>query len=176
MKWQQMVLDSFQRQGQELEKVVEGLEQDDLNYQPAPGCNSIGWLVWHAIRSLDRNLSPLMGEEQLWITENWHARFGREPDPNETGFGHTAGQAKSFKSPGADVFTEYHQAIYSRFTVYINNKLNAKDMAREVYIPTLRVTRTVEQIIVTELWHTMHHIGQAGYARGMIQKPGWYGR
>jgi hypothetical protein len=176
MKWQQIVLDSFQRQGQELEKVVEGLEEDDLNRQPAPECNSIGWLVWHAVRSLDRNLSPLMGEEQLWIKDKWHARFGREPDPGETGFGHTAGQAKSFKSPGTKVITDYHQAIFGRFIAYVNNKLNDQDLAREVYIPTLKVTRTVEQIIVAELWHTMHHVGQAGYVRGLIKERGWYGR
>lgn len=176
MKWQQLLLDSFQRQGQELEKVVEGLTDDDLNRQPASECNSIGWLVWHAIRSLDRNLSSMMGEEQLWITGKWHARFDREPDPNETGFGHTTAQAKSFKSPGAEVITDYHQAIFNRVKLYINKKLDGKDLVREVYIPTLKITRTVEQIIVAELWHTMHHVGQAGYVHGQIKGHGWYGR
>ncbi len=97
-----------------------------------------------------------MGEEQLWITQKWHARFGREPDPGETGFGHTTEQAKSFKSPGAKVITDYHQAIFNNFIVYVNNKLNDRDLTREVYTPTLKITRTVEQIIVAELWHTMH--------------------
>jgi uncharacterized damage-inducible protein DinB len=176
MKWQQLITDSFQRQGQELEKAVTGLSEDDLNRQPAPDNNSIGWLVWHVIRSLDRNLSPLMGEEQLWIKEKWHARFGREPDPGETGFGHTVEQAKSFKSPEAKVIMDYHQAIFSRFMAYVNGGLNEKDLAREVIIPTLKITRTVEQIIVAELWHTAHHVGQAGYIRGLIKGHGWYGR
>jgi uncharacterized damage-inducible protein DinB len=180
MKWQKLVLDSFQRQSQELEKVVEGLTENDLNRQPAPDCNSIGWLVWHVIRSIDRNMSPLMGEEQLWIKEKWHARFGREPDPNETGFGHTYEQAKAFKSPSAIVIIEYHREISNEVANYINHKLSESDLTREVYIPTLKVTRTVEEIIVGECWHGMHHVGQAGYVRGLLKGKGkgkgWYGR
>ena len=40
MKWQKLALDSFQRQAQELEKVLDRLTQDQLNLQPAVGQNS----------------------------------------------------------------------------------------------------------------------------------------
>jgi len=180
MKWQKLVLDSFQRQSDELEKAVEGLTEEDLNQQPAPDCNSIGWLVWHFIRSLDRNFSPMMGDEQLWITAKWYARFNREPNPGETGYGHTFQQARSFKSPSIEVIIDYYRAIMNKVENYINNKLTETDLAREVYIPTLKITRTVGQIIVSEDWHTSYHIGQAGYARGLLKGEGkgkgWYGR
>jgi hypothetical protein len=180
MKWQQLVLDSFQRQSQELEKVVEGLTEDDLNRQPAPDCNSIGWLAWHVIRSVDRNMSELMGEEQLWIKNRWHDRFGRAPDPSETGYGHSTEQAKAFKSPVAKVIIDYQKAILSRIEDYINRRLSVSDLAREVYSPTLKVKRTVEETIVGQFWHGMHHVGQAGYVRGLLKGEGrgkgWYGR
>jgi uncharacterized damage-inducible protein DinB len=180
MKWQQLVLDSFHRQTEELEKVVEGLSQDDLSRQPAPDCNSIGWLVWHVIRSIDRNMSELMGEEQLWIKDKWHAKFGRDSDPGETGYGHTAEQAKNFKSPAAKVFIDYNRAIFKRVEDYINNKLTENDLAREYISPTFKDKRVVGSVITGQFWHGMHHIGQAGYVRGLLagkgKGQGWYGR
>ncbi len=180
MKWQKLVLDSFQRQAQELEKVVEGLAEDDLNRQPKPNCNSIGWLVWHVIRSVDRNMSELIGEEQLWIQDKWHAKFGREPDPNETGYGHTAKQAKQFKSPNAKIILDYQKALLDRVVDYINNKLSESDLAREFYSPTFKKTSVVESVIAGQFWHGMHHVGQAGYVRGLLEGQGkgkgWYGR
>jgi hypothetical protein len=180
MKWQKLVLDSFLKQEKELEKVVEGLTEDDLSRQPAPDCNSIGWLVWHVIRSVDRNMSPVIGDEQLWLSAKWHARFGREPDPGETGYGHTAEQAKMFRSPDANTVVEYSKAIMAKSADYFNRKLTDSDLAREVYNPTLKITRTVEETIVAEIWHSMHHLGQAAYVRGLLKGEGkgkgWYAR
>jgi hypothetical protein len=65
MKWQEFVMDEFLRIEDELGQVLKGLTVEDLNTQPAPDCNSIGWLAWHLTRSHDRNMSEVMGEEQL---------------------------------------------------------------------------------------------------------------
>jgi uncharacterized damage-inducible protein DinB len=180
MKWQNLVLDSFQRQAQELEKVVEGLKEDDLNRQPAPDCNSIGWLVWHVLRSVDRNMSELMGKEQLWISDKWHAKFGREPDPAETGYGHTTKQAKEFKSPAVNVILGYQKALMNRVENYINKDLTEADLSREFISPTFKDKRLVESSLVGQFFHGMHHIGQAGYVRGLLKGKdmgkGWYGR
>ena len=47
MAWQQLVTDIFDRMAGQLEGVVEGLTPDELNRQPAPRANTIGWLTWH---------------------------------------------------------------------------------------------------------------------------------
>ncbi len=180
MKWQKLVLDSFQRQAQELEVVVKGLTEDDLNRQPAPDCNSIGWLIWHTLRSLDRNMSEVMGEEQLWIKDKWHVKFNRAADPTETGYGHTAKQAKEFKSPSVKVILDYQKALMNYVENYINNRLTENDLAREYTSPTFKDKRVVESTIVGQFWHGMHHVGQAGYVRGLLKGKGkgkgWYGR
>jgi hypothetical protein len=180
MKWQQLVIDSFQRQAQELEKVVEGLTEDDLSRQPQPDCNSIGWLVWHVLRSVDRNMSELIGEEQLWIKDKWHAKFGCAADPSETGYGHTAEQARTFKSPPVDVIKDYQKALMIRVENYINNRLTESDLDREYHSPTFKDKRVVESAIVGQFFHGMHHVGQAGYVRGLLKGQGkgkgWYGR
>jgi len=65
MAWQQLIMDIFTRISEELERVLDGLTVDDLNQQPRPDCNSIGWLAWHLTRSQDRNMSEIAGEEQV---------------------------------------------------------------------------------------------------------------
>ena len=70
MKWQEFVMDEFLRIEDELGQVLKGLTVEDLNTQPAPDCNSIGWLAWHLTRSHDRNMSEVMGEEQLGLRKN----------------------------------------------------------------------------------------------------------
>ncbi len=44
MKWQRFVMEQFLRIEDELGQVLKGLSVEDLNRQPAPDCNSIGWL------------------------------------------------------------------------------------------------------------------------------------
>jgi hypothetical protein len=176
MSWKKIILNSFQRQADELEKVLDGLVDEELNYRPAPNGNSIGWLAWHVIRVIDRNMSALMAEEQSWIKDRWYARFGRAADPDETGMGHTPEQAKNFKSPPVKDIIGYQQAVLSRVENYINHKLTAKELARKVYWPTHGQVSKVEDIIVGQLWSSMHHVGQAGYIRGLLKGRVWYGR
>jgi len=54
MEWQQLITDIYKRILQELEHALDGLTVDDLNQQPHPNCNSIGWLTWHLTRAQDR--------------------------------------------------------------------------------------------------------------------------
>jgi len=69
MNYEQFILNIYIRLYQELELVLKGLTADVLNYQPATQSNSIGWLLWHTIRSQDRMNADFFGEEQLWIRE-----------------------------------------------------------------------------------------------------------
>jgi hypothetical protein len=174
MRWQLYVLDEFKRIEQELGFVLEGLSPEDLNRQPAPGCNSIGWLAWHLTRSYDRNMSELLGQEQLWIKDKWYARFGRAPDPGETGVGHTDEQVGGFVSPPGEVIMAYHRTILESIEHYIENDLTEADLDREVVSPTLNNIRPVMKRITGVIQQGFLHTGQAGYVRGMLKGNGWY--
>lgn len=174
MRWEEFIMDQFLRIEQELSFVLDGLTVEDLNQQPAPNCNSIGWLAWHLTRSHDRNMSELIGEEQLWITEKWYARFNRAPDPSETGVGHTAEQAKAFKSPEGQVVMDYHRAILKRIEQYISGGVTAEDLDRAVYSPTLKNVAKAGRRITGVIQQGFLHTGQAGYVRGMLKGRGWY--
>jgi hypothetical protein len=77
MKWHDMVLSGYEGVLQALERALDGLTEEDLNWLPSPDCNSIGWLAWHLTRAQDGLIALLMGEEQLWIRHIWSSRCPR---------------------------------------------------------------------------------------------------
>ncbi len=105
----EILADVYQRIFKVLEKALEGLSRDDLNYLPNPDSNSMGWLTWHLTRWQDRSISDLMGEQQLWVKDGWHEKFGRPADAADTGNGHTQQQVAAFSSPDASTLLAYHQ-------------------------------------------------------------------
>ena len=175
MEYQQFILDIYIRLHQELALVLKGLTVQELNYQPTPQSNSIGWLAWHTIRSQDRMNADLFGEEQLWIREKWYAKFNRNPDPKESGVGHTIEQAVAFRAPAVQTYLDYYQAVFERTKEYIMTRLSASDLERAVVSPTLGNTSIVEARLIGTIYN-FQHVGQAGYVRGMLKGIGWYPR
>ena len=78
-------------------EAVDGLNPSQLAATPAPGTNSIGWLVWHLARVEDHHVSELLDAPQLWQSGDWAGRCGLEPDPRNTGYGHTPDQVASVR-------------------------------------------------------------------------------
>ena len=175
MEWQQFVMEVYSSAGEQVEKIVEGLTPDELNKQPAPGANTVGWLIWHLTRSFDRNFSEIAGKEQLWIADGLYKKFGRAADPNETGYGHTPEEAASFKAPDSRTLLEYHKAIQERIKDYIST-LTESELDRESTSPTHGNTMPVYQRLLGLVNDGWQHVGQAAYVRGLITKQGWYGR
>ncbi len=176
MKWQQLITDLFLRISQELETVLEGLTVDDLNQQPHPDSNSIGWLAWHLTRSHDRNMSEIAGEEQLWIKDEWYHKFNRAPDPSETGVHHSPEETAAFRSPDSATILEYHRAVVERIKNYIDRRLSESELERESHSPTLGTTRPVEARLIGVINEGFQHVGQAAYVRGLLKGKGWSDR
>ena len=107
MNLRQFIMDINTRHYKELAQTVSGLTPEQLNSQPGPESNSIGWLIWHAARSQDRMNADIFGEDQLWVSGGWYLKFSRLPDQNDTGYGHTPDQVKSFKAPDAQTLLDY---------------------------------------------------------------------
>ncbi len=176
MTWQEMIMDIFDRIAAQLAQVLEDLTPEQLNYQPAPGANTIGWLTWHLTRSHDRNMSELMGLEQLWTSDGWYRRFGRNPDPAETGYRFTSEEMAAFQAPGSLIILEYHRAVLERIKEYIGNDLTESSLEQEVYSPTFDRTSSVYRTITGVINDGLQHVGQAAYVRGLITEQGWLGR
>ena len=172
MEWYELLIDGYGRVPEFLEKVLDGLTQDDLSWQPKHDCNSIGWLVWHLTRQQDAQIASLMGEEQLWIMDKWYAKFDRQADPNDIGFGHTPEQVKAFKPPGVKELLEYNYTVVERSKNYIQS-LSAIDLDKELNEPWFQPLPTVGVRLISILDDSVLHAGQAAYIRGLRQGKGW---
>jgi len=168
MKWQQLIGDIYTEISQELERALDGLTVDDLNQQPDSDCNSIGWLAWHLTRCQDAANDYLTGEGQLWVKDNRHGRFGRAPNPMDTGWGHSSEDAAAFKSPDSGTLTEYHRTVLEKTLHYINNRLTEADLEREY-----EGTTKVYELLVGIISDNLQHVGQVAYLRGLLKGKGW---
>jgi len=172
MNHQDVLIDGYKRIPHFLKIVLDGITQDKLDWRPHPDANSIGWLAWHLVRQHDGQVAPLIGEEQIWISQGFPARFKRPANPMESGFGQTPEEAAAFKSPEASVFLDYADAVTARTISYIKT-LTEEDLDRELDEPQYTPLPTVGVRLVSILEDSQFHAGQAAYIRGLIEGYGW---
>jgi uncharacterized damage-inducible protein DinB len=145
---------------------VEGLSPDQLAHRPAERANSIGWLVWHLVRVQDHYVSEYSGTDQIWASGDWAARCGLEPDPSNTGYGHSPEQVAAVRPGGPDVLIGYLDAVQQRSEGYLRG-LQPADLDRVVdrhWDPP--VTLGVRLVSVAD--DSLQHVGQAAYVRGLL--------
>ena len=169
MEWRQLIIDIYERISQVLERALEGLTQDDLNQQPNPDSNSMGWLAWHLTRVQDRAIADLTGEEQLWVKEEWHSRFDRPADPQDVGIGHSLEDLAVFRSPDVHILLAYHHAVLGRSKHYISN-LSQTDLDREIDHPRYP---KVGLRLVGIINDNLQNAGQVAYVHGFLKGKGW---
>lgn len=169
MEWQTLIVDVFEKIPEVLGGALDGLTPDDLNHQPTPDSNSIGWLVWHLARVQDRAVAGLRGEEELWVKEGWHAKFNRPPDSQDFGLGHTPKDLAAFKSPDAGTLLGYLQAAHDQTKGYLTH-LSEADLDRKIDHP---VFPTIGIRFAALMNDNLQHVGQVAYLRGLIKGMGW---
>ena len=146
--------------------VVDSLGAEQLRQAPAPGANTIGWLVWHLTRVQDHHVAELLGTEQVWVSGDWARRCGLEPDPSNTGYGHGPDDVAAVQPEGPGVLLGYLAEVDAR-TKSMLERLAADDLDRIVdrrWDPP--VTMGVRLVSVAD--DCLEHLGQAAYVRGLL--------
>jgi hypothetical protein len=156
-----------------LEYTLKGLTVADLNWQPKPDCNSIGWQVWHLTRWQDVQISSFMGQEQLWIKDGWHKKWGRPADPRDTGGGMKPADLAKFKSPGVKTLLDYHKAVLERSQKYFPT-LKKANLEKVIEGTPFKPPPTVGMALIMTMSDGISHAGQAGYVRGLLQGISWH--
>jgi hypothetical protein len=147
-------------------RAVEGLDADGLTWAPAPGANTIGWLVWHLTRVQDHHVAEILDVDQIWVGGNRSARFGLDPDPADTGYGHSPAEVAAVRPDGPGVLVDYLETVDER-TRSMLAELGADDLDRVVdrsWDPP--VTLGVRLVSIAD--DCLQHVGQAAYLRGLL--------
>ena len=173
MEIQQMLSDGYAGVLRTLDYTLAGLTVDDLDWQPKPDCNSIGWVVWHLTRLQDKTVSDFTGEAQLWIKEGWHKKFNRPADAKDTGGRMKPEELPTFKSPPVDVLMGYFKAVLARSQKYFAT-LKPADLDKIVEGTPFPKPPTRGGLLLIIMGDGLQHAGQASYIRGMRQGFGWH--
>ncbi|MFB9236937.1 DinB family protein [Plantactinospora siamensis] len=163
-----LLIEAFDRLPDLVRSAVDGLSADQLRWTPGPGANSVGWLVWHLTRVQDSHLAELLDADQVWVSGDRAAGFGLDPDPRNTGYGHTSEQVAAVAPRDPQVLIDYHRAVTERTLEYLRG-LQPADLDRVVdenWDPPV----TLGVRLVSVLEDDFQHVGQAAYVRGLAER------
>ncbi|MFF8032798.1 MULTISPECIES: DinB family protein [unclassified Streptomyces] len=162
-----ILIDGFGRVREEVHAAVEGLGPDGLNARPAPGANSVAWLVWHLTRVQDDHVADAFGLDQVWLSQDWARRLAFGLPRHDTGYGHTPAEVAKVRVDSGGLLTGYHDAVHAQ-TLGALRTLAAEDLERVVdegWDPPV----TLGVRLVSVLSDDLQHAGQAAYVRGLVQ-------
>jgi hypothetical protein len=163
-----LLAEAFDRLPQLVAEAVEGLSVDELTWSPAPGANSVGWLVWHLARIQDHHVADLLGTDQVYVTGDWGGRFGRPTGAQDTGYGHTSDDVAAVRPDGPEALVGYYAVVAGR-TRELLSGLTATDLDRVVdrrWDPAVTLGVRLNSILGDDL----QHVGQAAYVRGLLAR------
>ncbi|MFC8244284.1 mycothiol transferase [Streptomyces chartreusis] len=161
-----ILIDGYNRIREEVHAAVEGLAPDQLGARPAPGANSVAWLIWHLTRVQDDHIADAFELDQVWLAQDWQKTFGLDLPRRDTGYGHTPAKVAKVQVDSGDLLTGYYDAVHAQ-TLDRLRDVAAKDLERVVderWDPPV----TLGVRLVSVLSDDLQHVGQAAYVRGLV--------
>lgn len=162
-----ILIDGYGRIQEEVHAALDGVGPDELHARPAPGANSMAWLVWHLTRVQDDHVADAFELDQVWLSDGWEKRFGLDLPRHDTGYGHSPAKTAKVRVESAGLLTGYYDAVHEQ-TLRALRGLAAKDLERVVderWDPPV----TLGVRLVSVLSDDLQHVGQAAYLRGLLQ-------
>ncbi|HYN30885.1 MAG TPA: DinB family protein [Dermatophilaceae bacterium] len=165
----ELLVDGFGRVRDGVHAVLDGLGEEQLAWRPAPGANSIGWLVWHLTRVQDDHVAHVAGRQQAYTEGGWHQRLGLPFPAPDIGFGHSSEDVAGVSGVAGGELAAYLGMVHERTVTFVRG-LAPADLDRVVdtcWDPPV----TLGVRLVSVLEDDLQHLGQAAYVRGLL-RPG----
>ena len=167
---------SFDRVGSVLLRALDGLTLQQLKAQPAgTDSNPIGWIAFHLTRVHDRTFSLLLGKVQAFVEGGFHELFGLPADTG-TLSGNTLDEVREFNPNSAELLSSYWTAARGHSHKFLEGLTET-----DIETPTppgvgpASPPETYRLTVARVTSDTSQHIGQIAYARGLVDRHGWYG-
>lgn len=171
--------------------ILNGLDDAQLRQSPAPGQNSLAWLLWHVARAEDFGITVLAGKERQLLSEgNWLEQLNTSR--RDLGTAMTADECATFNAQ-VDLggLQAYRAAVSARTkeTVGILNPAQLEKMVSADHLQAIFAdgvigserARWLEQFFAEHtqawwlgliIWHGAEHLlGEAFYVRSQNGIP-----
>ncbi|APT84772.1 hypothetical protein CAQU_06480 [Corynebacterium aquilae DSM 44791] len=138
------------------------LRDEQLDATLGNHVNHVGWLLWHAGRQMDMQLSDISGQPQIWT--NFSPILDLGPLGDTMGYGHTPAQVHAIRPRNAAVLVEYVDKCL-RATVAYATSLTPEswaDIVDDSWQPP--VTRLMRLVSIVD--DCTQHLAQALFIAG----------
>jgi len=162
-----ILLDGLDRVRETVHTLLDDVPEEQLAEPPAPGANTVAWLVWHLTRVLDDHVSDAFDLDMVWTSGGWYDRFGLPFPASAHGYGMTFDEVLQVRA-SADDLRGYFDATYAMASEQLRTVEDA-DLDRvvdESWDPPV----TLGVRLVSVLNDCSQHVGQASYAAGILSR------
>ena len=143
---------------------VEDLTTEQLNHQPSERAHSIGFDIWHVVRTADNVVFFVFKREQpVWLRDGYVTRFGLPKVAQGTGMADEEARALRFPEPSA--FAEYVDAGDGGVRA-----MSDAELAEVTTVNPWGERTKAEHILQVLIAHGNGHLGRCSLARALIGK------
>jgi uncharacterized damage-inducible protein DinB len=154
-------------------KVVDGLTDEQLAWQPSRRAHSLAWTLWHIARCADKFASeaaPNGRRAEIWETEGLARRWGLEAalhGANGVGTGIDDALVASLRPPDRESLFSYARRAFAAVDDLVD-RLDDAALAREHVSFFTEGTATVGRALFTSITHDNRHLGELEYIKGLL--------
>lgn len=147
--------------------LLDDLPEEVLPEPPAPGANTVAWLLWHSARVLDEQVADAFDGDVVWTGQGWFERFGLPFPASAHGYGMGYDDVLRVRA-STEHLRGYLDASVDAAMVHLRAVTEA-DLDRVVddsWDPP--VTLAVRLVSIID--DCTQHVGQASYAAGILTR------
>ncbi|MCH8224056.1 MAG: DinB family protein [Chloroflexi bacterium] len=159
---------------EETQASLKGMTLEQILWRPTEESNPMAWLAWHIARTQDLRSSHLLGRDQIWNADGWHARFGLPADPANTGRGNNDADVSALQPESVEAVATYCALASGRLREYVGA---LGPGAESDVIDNPEGGQTPLGAVLNRMVHGgLTHVGQLMYVRGLIERRHWFSR
>jgi hypothetical protein len=149
-----------------LDKAVEGMTAEQLNFRPQEGGVSGFFSLWHYVRTEDNIINWVTQHKPtVWLEGGYNEVFGLPA--NSQGTGMTEDEANAVRIADVAKWNEYQQKVWAATDAYLGSMSPSEFDERKVTIKPLGEMSLWNGIYGVCLSHGYRHVGEIEYVRGV---------
>ena len=147
-----------------IDRVLNGLTQEEISWRPGSGCNSIGLILFHVARTDDGFLvGKMLGKQPVWERDKWYTKLNL--DPNEAGAHYTPDQVNCFLVPPIRDIVAFADAARNNLIDHIK-AMTVDELEKKVDTPFAGEV-PLFHLLAMMIGHDSQHVGEMAYLRGI---------